>query len=41
MIFLIFVVFILILGGVLVLALFLGAVSLIREKLNRSVKRRQ
>jgi hypothetical protein len=36
MIFLVFVVFILILGGALVLALVLGAVSLIREKLNRS-----
>jgi hypothetical protein len=41
MVFLFFVVFILILGGVLVLALVLGAVSLIREKLNRSVKPRR
>jgi hypothetical protein len=41
MVFLFFVVFILILGGVLVLALVLGAASLIREKLNRSVKPRR
>jgi hypothetical protein len=40
MIFLVFVVLVLILGGVLVLALVLGAVSLVREKLNRSAERR-
>jgi hypothetical protein len=40
MIFLVFVVLVLILGGVLILVLVLGAVSLIREKVNRSVERR-